>query len=602
MAERIPEEKINEIRQAVDIVDVISEYVQLKKHGRNYFGLCPFHGEKTPSFSVSPEKQIYHCFGCGAGGNVYSFLMDIDGISFQEATIKLAQLGNVELDIREDQFEKLTSKNSKQQQMIEAHELLRKFYHHILMHTKDGQEALEYLYKRGFTNELIETFQIGYSLNSWDMDYQFLTKRGFSEQLLERSGLVIKSENETFFDRFRNRIMFPIFDSKGNTIAFSGRAIIDQDQPKYLNSPETDLFHKGKIFYNFHRARPNIRKKQMVVVFEGFADCISAYQAGVDYGIATMGTALTEEHISLIKRTTNQVILCFDSDSAGQTATIKAGETLFEAGCQVYVAVVPENKDPDEYIKKNGAEAFRNKVMDAKITFMAFKYEYFQKGKNLQKEGDRLKFIEEVLIELGKLTNAVEVDLYLRKLAEQFSLSLDALQKQLRKFSSTYKNKLNRQKSYNIDYLSVKKQDKKNNTAYYNAERMLIAHMLKNVQLTWKVQEMLGEQSLNFDEHQTIITYLYAFYEAGNEPDLSHFLTFVNDSQIRNLISEIGMLQINEEISDKELSDYIHYVTKYHQELTIQAMLKEAKKAELEQDFEKAKKIALEMMQLKKML
>lgn len=222
MAERIAEEKINAIRQSVDIVDVISDYVQLKKQGRNYFGLCPFHGENTPSFSVSPDKQLYHCFGCGAGGNVFSFLMEVEGLSFLESVIKLAERANIDLQIEASDVSKEKSIPKEFQQMMEAHELLRKFYHHLLVNTKDGQHALEYLLSRGFTRESIEKFQIGYSLNSWDFVYKFLTKRGFSPSLLEKAGLIIKRENNgSYFDRFRDRIMFPIFDRNGNTIAFS---------------------------------------------------------------------------------------------------------------------------------------------------------------------------------------------------------------------------------------------------------------------------------------------------------------------------------------------------------------------------------------------
>ncbi len=232
MAELIAEEKINQIRQSIDIVDIISEYVQLKKHGRNYFGLCPFHGESTPSFSVSTDKQIFHCFGCGAGGNVFTFLMEKDGLTFQEAAVRLAQKANIDLQIQTGVSAKSIPKDL--QQMLDAHDLLRKFYHHLLINTKDGQHALEYLLERGFTKESIEKFQIGYSLSSWDFTLKLLTKKGFSIEVLEKAGLIIKRDRDgTFFDRFRNRIMFPIFDRSGNTIAFSGRALEGED-PKYL--------------------------------------------------------------------------------------------------------------------------------------------------------------------------------------------------------------------------------------------------------------------------------------------------------------------------------------------------------------------------------
>lgn len=268
MAERIAEEKINQIRQAVDIVEVISDYVQLKKQGRNYFGLCPFHGENTPSFSVSPDKQIFHCFGCGAGGNVFSFLIELEGISFQEAAVKLAAKANIELDLDMSTGPKEKKVPEDIQAMLQAHELLRKFYHHLLVNTNEGQPALEYLMDRGFTRESIDKFQIGYSLNSWDYVFKFLSKREFSPEWMEKAGLIIKREKDgTYFDRFRNRIMFPIFDQNGKTIAFSGRTL-GAEQPKYLNSPETPIFNKSKILYNYHLAKPNIKKLQNAVLFE----------------------------------------------------------------------------------------------------------------------------------------------------------------------------------------------------------------------------------------------------------------------------------------------------------------------------------------------
>ncbi|MCU9613906.1 DNA primase [Caldibacillus lycopersici] len=600
MVERIPEEKINEIRQSVDIVELISEFVHLKKQGRNYFGLCPFHGESTPSFSVSPDKQIFHCFGCHAGGNVFSFLMDIEGISFQEAAIKLAERGNIHLQIDSSPISNPVSKEN--EQMIQAYEQLSKFYHHLLVNTNEGQEALEYLTNRGFTREVIDHFQIGFALNKRDMGLNFLKRRGYSEEFLERSGLVIKSEHSNeYFDRFRERIIFPIFDNKGNTVAFSGR-ILTEGQPKYLNSPETIIFHKSKTLYNFHKARPNIRKKQSVVLFEGFADCISAFRAGIDNGIATMGTALTEDHVNIIKRNTNQVILCFDADAAGQTATMKAGELLQAAGCHVQVAMIPNGKDPDEYIKTNGPKNFVNEVIGSSLTFMAFKLKYYRLGKNLQNEGEKLNYIENVLNDISKLGNAVEQEMYLRQLAEEFSLSLDVLKQQVRKMIFQSKKGNIHKNNPPLQKVMVVHADKKLKPAYYNAERMLIAHMLKSVQFTYKVQEKLAGTPFNVDDHQAIATYLYAFYETGNEPDLSHFLTFLQDDQLRKVTAEIGMLSINDEITEREWTDYIYNVLKYQKMQKIKEKEEEQKQAEREKNYTKAAVIANEILQLRKML
>lgn len=603
MHARIAEEKINEIRQAVDIVDLVSDYVQLKKQGRNYFGLCPFHGENSPSFSVSPDKQIFHCFGCGAGGNVFSFLMDLESLSFQEAAVKLAEKANIELEISPSSVAKESSVPPEIRQMVEAHELIRKFYHHLLVNTKDGQHALEYLLGRGFTLESIEKFQIGYALNSWDFVYKFLTKRNFEPEVLEKSGLIIKRERDgTYFDRFRDRIMFPIFDKKGNTIAFSGRSL-GADEPKYLNSPETAIFNKSKILYNFHLARPSIRKLQQVVLFEGFADCIAADRAGVDNGVATMGTSLTTEHVSLIRRNTDAVTICYDSDNAGIEAAYRASSLLVEAGTQVRVAMMPDGLDPDDYIKKYGEAKFTKEIIGSSMTLMSFKLLYFRRGKDLQNEGDRLQYIEKVLKEISQLDKAVERDHYLRQIANEFSLSLEALQEEQKQiYFSNKKNSRGQAISEQKKLVVAPRQPELPKKAFHNAERRLIYHMMRDPNIAHKVQDMLAGHSFNIDEHQAIITYLYGYFEDGMEPNPSHFMNYLTDDKLKRIIANIEMMSINEEITDQELSDYINQVLKHQKMLKIKEKEKEQQDAERHGDFTSAARIAMEIIQLRKTL
>ncbi|MEH7414100.1 DNA primase [Neobacillus drentensis] len=602
MAELIAEEKVDQIRQAVDIVEVISDYVQLKKQGRNYFGLCPFHGESTPSFSVSPDKQIFHCFGCGAGGNVFSFLMELEGISFQEAAIKLAAKVNIELGINLTSSQGGKKLSKELQAMMDAHELLRKFYHHLLVNTKEGQHALEYLLNRGFTQESIDKFQIGYSLNSWDFVYKFLTKRDFSPDWMEKAGLIIKRERDgTYFDRFRDRIMFPIFDRHGNTIAFSGRSL-GADQPKYLNSPETAIFNKSKILYNYHLAKPSIKKLQYAILFEGFADVIAADRAGVENGIATMGTALTDEHISLLRQHVQTITICYDSDKAGIEAAYRAGNHLQEAGFQIKVAMMTDGLDPDEYIQKNGTDKFRNEVIGASLTWMAFKFLYFRRGKNLQLEGDQLAYIEQIIKEISKLDKAVERDHYLRQLAAEFSLSLEALKQQQRQIYFADKKKSNGLREPAQKPMLVVKPADELKPAYVTAERRLIAHMLKDRDVAYKVQELLEGQTFNTDEHQAIITYLLGFFEDHTEPDTSAFLTYIQDDNLRRMVADIEMMSINEELTNQELTDYIKQVLNYQKMLKIKEKEVELKEAEREKNFSKAAAIATEMNHLRKLL
>lgn len=601
MGYRIPEETIEKIRISVDIVDVVSEYVQLKKQGRNYFGLCPFHGENTPSFSVSPDKQIFHCFGCGAGGNVFSFLMDLEGYSFSEAAINLANKVNIDLSDYE-QPTAVSDKNNEASKMQEAHELLKKFYHHLLLNTKEGQPALDYLTNRGFTREIIDKFEIGYALDSWDFATKFLQKRGFRPELMERAGLLVKKEDTgTFFDRFRNRIMFPIWDHQGKTIAFSGRVLDKGQEPKYLNSPETIIFNKSKTLYNFHQARLAIRKHQQVVLFEGFADVIAADTADVPNSIGTMGTSLTDEHVKIIRRNVESVVICYDSDNAGLDAALRASTMLGEAGCYVRVATMPNGMDPDDYIRKYGAEKFKNDVIGASLTLMAFKMQYLRKGKNLQDEGDRIRYIEDVIKEISSLEKAVERDHYLRQLSSEFSISLDALKTQQLQY---YKSERKKRDNFSSNRNNTKAKptvSKHLLKAFHNAERYLIAYMLRSRDIAEKIQDQL-QAEFNIEEHRAIVTYLYAFYEEGFEPDISTLLTRVHDESLKRIVTDIAMMSIEEEVSESVLSDYVKQVLNHKKLSMIKEKESEQLEAERSKDYLKAATIANEIIQMKKAL
>ncbi|WP_316571993.1 DNA primase [Neobacillus sp. YIM B06451] len=601
MAERIPEEKVNQIRQSVDIVDFVGEYVQLKKQGRNYFGLCPFHGENSPSFSVSPDKQIYYCFGCGAGGNVFSFLMDLEGMPFVEAAAKLADRAGIDLGITHASTEAESARQAGFQPFFEAHELLTKFYHHLLVNTKEGQEALEYLLSRGFTREAIDTFQIGYALDSWDFVTGFLQKRGFKAEEMEKAGLIIKREKDgTYFDRFRNRIMFPLFDQNGKPIAFSGRTLGGEDV-KYLNSPETPIFNKSKVLYNFHLAKPVIRRQHHAVLFEGFADTIAAYRAGVENGLATMGTSLTQEHISLIRRNAQFVTICYDSDNAGIEAAFRAAGMLKEAGIEIRVALMPDSLDPDDYIRKHGGEKFKNEIIGSSLTLMSFKFHYYRRGKNLQNEGDRLAYIEKIVSEISGLQKAVEKDHYLRQLAAEFSLSLEALKQQMAENAQT-KGIRQEGKPGKRELPLIPAVTSALKPAHYNAERRMIAHMLRDRENAYKIQEMLKGKTFNHDEHQAIITYLFGYYEEKEQFDLGEFLNYIKDEKLRRMVADIEMMTLNEELGEQELNDYIHQVLKYQKLLKIKEKRNLQKEADAQKDYRKAMELGKEIIELQKSL
>jgi DNA primase len=592
MGNRIPDEIIEKIRHSVDIVEVISEYVQLKKQGRNYFGLCPFHGESTPSFSVSPDKQIYHCFGCGAGGNAITFLTNLEGISFFDAVNKLGEKANISLK----EYEPSSSSepiSTNVTSMLEAHTYLAKYYHHLLLHTEEGKEALQYLLNRGFTREVIEKFGIGYSLERWDAVTNILQRRGYSLSLMEEAGLVIRREQDgNYFDRFRNRIMFPIHNLQGKVVAFSGRSL-GEDTPKYLNSPETTIFTKGKILYNYHHSRAHMRKKQRAILLEGYADVIAAYEAGYEETIATMGTALTEEQAKTIRRTVDQVIISFDGDKAGVSAAFKAANLLIQVGCEVKIAQLPEGLDPDDYVKKHGTEKFRTMIIEASLSFMAFKLHYLRQGKNLQDESVRMKYIHEVLQEVAKLDKPIEIEHYINTLSKDFSISIEALKAELsnihRQMKPTSVAKVQRPKpSFS---------PKKTRLAYENAERILIAHMLQNADIARKVQEQLPGL-FHIQEHSEIIIHLYAYYEEGNYPDVSNFIGKLSNTSLQNLVTEIALINVNPDISEQEIKDCIQAITRHEREMLLEQRKLEVVEALRQQDRERAKKLQYEIQQL----
>jgi DNA primase len=592
MGNRIPDEIIEKIRHSVDIVEVVSEYVQLKKQGRNYFGLCPFHGESTPSFSVSPDKQIYHCFGCGAGGNAITFLTNLEGISFFDAINKLGEKANISL--KEYEPSSAAEPVSKSvMSMLEAHTYLAKYYQHLLLHTEEGKEALEYLLNRGFTVEAIEKFGIGYSLDRWDAVTTILQRRGYALSLMEEAGLVIRREqDDNYFDRFRNRIMFPIHNLQGKVVAFSGRSL-GEDTPKYLNSPETTIFTKGKILYHYHQSRAHMRKKQRAILLEGYADVIAAYTAGYEETVATMGTALTEEQAKIIRRTVDQVVISYDGDAAGIAAAFKAANILINVGCEVKIAQLPEGLDPDDYVKKHGPEKFRTMIIEASLSFMAFKLYYLRQGKNLQDESVRMKYIHEVLQEVAKLNKPIEIEHYINTLSKDFSISVEALKAELsnihRQAKPTSVVKVNRQVS---SFSSKKKR-----LAYENAERILIAHMLQNADVAQKVQQQLPGL-FHIQEHSEIIIHLYAYYEEGNYPDVSNFIGKLPNTSLQNLVTEIALINVNPDISEQEINDCIQAIRKHEREILLEQRKLEVVDALRQQDRERAKKLQYEIQQL----
>jgi len=599
MARQIPEEVIEEIRKSNDIVDVIGEYVQLKKQGRNYFGLCPFHGEKTPSFSVTQDKQIFHCFGCGKGGNVITFIMEMENYSFIETITYLAERSGVNLP--EGVLEQKEPQTSKENQnILSAYEWLTKLYHHLLRFTKDGKEGYHYLKERGITDEAIDEFQIGFAPNSRDFTAEFLKKKGFHQALLVKSGLLSLQNDNSVTDRFRGRIIFPIRNHIGKTIAFGGRAI-SGGEPKYLNSAESEWFQKGRLLYNFDLAKKHIRKENTVILFEGYMDVISAYQAGIKNVIATLGTALTEFQAKLLNRYVETVIICYDGDKAGLEATYKASNLLQNVNCQVKVANLSGDLDPDSYIKKYGGDAFRENIINTSDTYFSFYMRYVKKDYNFNSEADRISYVEVLLKELANIESSIEREYYLREISNEFNLSFDTLFGEvnaIREKQGQIKDKSVKNRNTNKAFIPYN--NNKLLPAFHKAEKKLLSYMLQDAFIAERVQQELGA-NFNIDIHKIIATHLYAFYEEGHTPDISLFVERIADNELQERITEIAMIEVPEDVSDEEINDYIRIIKAQHNDKLSVQTLKEQQRLALQQnDIKKAAQIGKKIIDIQK--
>lgn len=427
MEGNIPNEFVDDVRNRFDIVEIIAEYIQLKRSGRNYFGLCPFHGEKTPSFSVSQDKQIFHCFGCGEGGNLFSFLMKMEGYSFPEAVKELAGRAGIVMPELSANPVALRAENEKKH-LLTALQWATRFYRHAL---RQNDEALQYLHKRGLTRETIDLFGLGYAPDAWRALKDFLRQKGCKESHLLEAGLLSTAEKNTY-DRFRNRIMYPIGNHRGEVIAFGGR-IIGDGLPKYLNSPETPLFDKSKTLYALQLAREAIRLQKQAVIFEGYMDVIAAHQAGIKNAVASLGTSLTDAQARLLRNQADEVVIVYDADAAGQAAAWRGLQVLRQAGCLVKVGRLPKGMDPDDYIRRHGGEEFRRQIIDRALLLVDYQLVSLAEQYSLEKDEERIRLFEKITHVLAAVDNAMEREDYLVKAAGLLKISTAAIREELKK-------------------------------------------------------------------------------------------------------------------------------------------------------------------------
>ncbi|MBP5839820.1 DNA primase [Lactiplantibacillus plantarum] len=575
MANRIPEEKVEQVRSAVNIADFIGQYVQLKKAGKNLFGLCPFHEERTPSFSVNEQKQIFHCFSCGRGGNVFSFIMDLENLSFPEAVVKVADFGHIDLPASYTaQSQPAAPKDQQQADLLKLYSDSAKMYQHILVNTELGEPALKYLHERGLDDETIKTFGIGYApANQLLLD--FFKEHQTDYQLLRQSGLFIENQAGDLRDRFVDRVLFPIKDASGRVIAFSGRILKKSpNEPKYLNSPETKLFNKRSVLFNFDLARGPIRQQKSVVLFEGFMDVIAAYRSGIQNGVASMGTSLTDEQIYMLERVTDTLYVCYDSDMPGQKATDRALKLLGgNSRLNLGVIQMPDGMDPDEYLRAQGQEKFVQVFEDGKQTPTAFEMQYLKHDLNLQNTPDQLTYLQAVLQQLAQLSSSVEQDLYLNQLVAEFDLDKDDLKQQLR---SLVGQQAVRRGGGHSDETQVAPPpapaplgpppatvDGSTNSGPLSrvekAERLLLYRLLNDHDVWLRVMAIAGFHFVH-DSYQQILVYAEAYFKTHNQFDLGNFTDFMTDSDLQPVVTSLEFMDVANESSKEEIADLVNVI------------------------------------------
>lgn len=601
MNHRIPEETIQQIQSQVNIVDLVSQYVSLKKRGKNFFGHCPFHEERTPSFSVTEEKQIFHCFSCGRGGNVFSFISEMEGLTFVESVVKVADFAHIPLDVAFTQNEK--TRPSKHQALFQVHQKAQQLYHHTLLRTRGGQLALDYLTRRGLTTDTLETFGLGFSLQDRTYLVKLVEELNLTNAQKEASGLFVVRK-EDVIDRFFNRMMIPLRNPSGQVVGFSGRMLpTDQsaDEPKYLNSPETPIFNKRSFLFNLDLARSKIRKSGQVVVFEGYMDVIAAWQAGVKNGVASMGTSLTQEQVALLTRMANEVVIAYDGDRAGLEATNRAIE-LLQQHSTLKIAILPmeEGIDPDEFIQKNGSAAFQDHLAHFTETVFQFKKRFLKKQYRTEVEREKIQYLEKMILELATITNPVERELALQALAKEYQLAPEVLAGQVKeqqRQSFTFKPKRSATTGSEPAVLE--------DSAEITVQKHLLYRLFHSPQ-AWKY---LAHKQPDFAFLDATFQQLFLLMkeyreQVSEEWTVQQFLNTLTQTDVvnRNLVTAIEWLNFPTECTEKEIHDLVDRLEKIAAKKQYQNMLQQMKEAQLMGNTTLAMQLTLELAQIQKNL
>ena len=546
------EDLIEEIRSSNDIVDVISQYVVLKRSGRNFFGLCPFHKEKSPSFSVSPDKQIFHCFGCGVGGNVIHFISKIENIDFKETLEFLAERAGIPLPDN-NSYEDNKKQNIKSN-IYKINEYTAKFFHENL-YKPTSKQAQEYIKFRKLDNKTLKSFLIGYS-TTYNELYKALIKEGFKEEDILASGLVSKTDEGTYIDRFRKRLMFPIQDVKGKVIAFGGR-VLDDSKPKYINSSENLVYSKGRNLYGLNVAKQN--KLDEIIIVEGYMDAVSLFQRGITNVVASLGTALTEAQGRLLRKYSQKIVIGYDSDGAGQAATIRGLEILQNLGCDVRVLQIEGAKDPDEFVVKYGSGRF-NIIVEKAISLIEFKIKILSKDLDLENINDKIRFLNEIAKVLASVDNEIEKEIYIDKISNEYKISKEAIYAEVNKQSEKINN-VNSNILEKRTIIKAKKQDDSMPKEDLKRENMIISLIINNNAYE-RIKDIIKPEDLKLVQNQKILRKLYEEFQKG-DINSNNVLNLFEDQDLINHLTEILAGDYEIINVDKAIEDIIN---KYKEE------------------------------------
>ena len=602
MAGRIPEQFIDEVRNSVDIVDVISQYVSLEKKGKDYVGLCPFHQENTPSFTVNEGKQFFYCFGCGKGGNVFKFLMYQDHLTFPESVKKVAELAHLQMPEGYGEAAKPLSPLKKMYRQA------TEFYQHILLTTKVGERALEYARKRELTDDLLKHFKVGYAPDDDKILLTYLQqKKEYTDNDLRESGLFVESQDGQLFDRFRDRLMFPLGDESGYTVGFSGRRISnDKTIAKYMNSPETKIFNKSKLLFHFAEAKKAARSEKHLILYEGYMDVIAAYKADIQSGVASMGTSLTTEQVYMLRRITPNILVNYDGDPPGIHAAERATKLFGQVqGFNLGIIVLPENLDPDEYVKKYGKEKYRAEVAGA-LSSTDFLLERLANQYNLHNDREKLAYITAAVQMIAGLNDPVAADLYLDKLARQTGVTRESLKVTFVRERRKLQRARNHQQAYQASTLmenigeTAEPKEAQAGTDSETRNPALDRLLYLFIHSDEARDYLLSRQFLFPDErYAKLAEFWLKYHQTHDEAEVKGFIDFIPE-ELQGIIINMEMITMPPDYSKRELDDQLRALEKSKINEQLNDLLNQLKEAQRKQDNSLELEIAQKVIALRR--